>query len=317
MRDPKFVDVNGIRTRYYDEGSGEALVLFHGGAFGANDNVDLADNWALNWPYFKQSFHVYAADKLGQGFTDLPKRDEDYTMGAVVQHAYDFIRTVGLDKVHLVGHSRGAYLVTRLTLEHPELVRTLTIVDSSTIAPGENPSNDRERDNGRRGHLLAAAPKPLLSRESIAWVTEQFSASGDHVTGDWLDVREEVAALPKTRESIEKMQTLSGSVFLPHLAQQKEETHRWITEGRLTLPTLLIWGQNDPSAVVENGIKLFNMIVPHAERAQLHIFNRAGHYSYREHPEDFARVVTGFIEVSRNLAGAAQGQASRSGAASS
>jgi 2-hydroxy-6-oxonona-2,4-dienedioate hydrolase len=38
-------------------------------------------------------------------------------MAAVVQHAYGFLRTLGLRNVHPVGHSRGAYLVARLTLE--------------------------------------------------------------------------------------------------------------------------------------------------------------------------------------------------------
>jgi pimeloyl-ACP methyl ester carboxylesterase len=273
-------------------------MLFHGGHFGANDNVDLANNWDLNWPYFVKSFHVYAPDKLGQGFTDLPKRDEDYTMGAVIQHGYDFIQALGLKSVHVVGHSRGGYLVTRLTLEHPELVKTLVIVDSSTTAPGENPKDDKERDAARRGRLLAAAPRPLLSRESIRWVTEQFSATTEHITEEWLNVRCEVAKLPKTAISVEKLATLSAKVFLPHIAQQKEETHLWIKEGRLKTPTLLVWGKNDPSAVLSGGLALFDMVAASTPRSHMHIFNRAGHYSYREHPEDFARVVTSFIQAS-------------------
>ncbi len=31
MENPKFVDIDGIRTRYFEEGEGELLVLFHGG----------------------------------------------------------------------------------------------------------------------------------------------------------------------------------------------------------------------------------------------------------------------------------------------
>lgn len=300
MQNPKFVDIDGIRTRYFEAGQGESLVLFHGGHFGATDNVDLANNWDLNWPYLVKSFHCYAPDKLGQGFTDLPKRDEDYTMAAVIDHAYKFIKAMGLSSVHLVGHSRGGYLVTRLTLEHPELVSTLTIVDSSTTAPGENPSNAQERDQGRRGRLLAAAPRPLLSRESLRWVTQQFSATYEHITDAWLDVRCEVAELSKTRESIRKMEDLASTVFLPHIARQKEETHRWIREGRLKTPTLLVWGKDDPSAVLSGGLALFDMLAASTPRAQMHIFNRAGHYSYREHPEDFARVVSSFIVASRH-----------------
>jgi pimeloyl-ACP methyl ester carboxylesterase len=296
MNNPKFVDVDGIKTRYFEGGQGEPLILFHGGHFGANDNVDLANNWDLNWPHFVKSFHVYALDKLGQGYTDLPKRDEDYTMGAVVQHGYGFIRKMGLQQAHIVGHSRGGYLVTRLALEHPELVKTLVVVDSSTAAPGENPSNDAERDKGRRGVMLANAPRPLLSKESIRWVTQQFSSSYEHITDTWLDVRVEVGKLPKTALSIEKLTNLSSAVFLPHIARQKEETHAWIKSGKLKTPTLLVWGRNDPSAVLPGGLALFDMVAANTKRAQMHIFNKAGHYSYREHPADFARVVTGFIQ---------------------
>ena len=95
-------------------------------------------------------------------------------MAAVIEHAYDFIRKMGLKKVHLVGHSRGGYLVTRLTLEHPELVRTLVIVDSATLAPGENPSSEKERSKMRRAKLLSHAPQPLLTKESLQWVSEAF-----------------------------------------------------------------------------------------------------------------------------------------------
>ncbi len=299
MENPHYVRINGVNTRYFDEGTGEPLILFHGGNFGNNDNIDLADNWDRNWPWFVKSFHVYAPDKLGQGFTDLPKRDEDYTMAAVIEHPYDFIREMGLKKVHLVGHSRGGYLVTRLTLEHPELVRTLVVVDSATLAPGENPSSEKERSKMRRAKLLSHAPQPLLTKESLQWVSEAFSSSAEHVTEDWIAIRHQVAALPQSVEAIRKMSKLFSSLFLPQLGQQKEETLRWIKEGRLKTPTLLVWGYNDPSAVITSGMGLFKLLAPSVSRAQMHIFNKAGHYCYREPPEDFARVVTDFIQAAR------------------
>ncbi|MCZ6452418.1 MAG: alpha/beta hydrolase, partial [Deltaproteobacteria bacterium] len=192
MKNEKFTDVDGIKTRYFDEGAGEEMVLFHGGNFGQQDNVDCAENWDLNWDSFAESFHVYAIDKIGQGFTDNPKGD-DYTIQAVVRHAFGFINAMGLKKVHLVGHSRGGYLVTRLTLEHPELVSTVVIVDSSTTAPGVNKY---------RANLLGNAPRPLLTKESIKWVTEQFSSTYGHITESWLQVRERVAKLPKNSEGV-------------------------------------------------------------------------------------------------------------------
>lgn len=295
MGTPKFVNVDGINTRYYEAGQGPPLVLFHGCHLGKNDNIDCAENWDLNWEGFARSFRVFAVDKLGQGYTDIPQ-DSDFTMAAVVRHAHGFIRALGLSGVHLVGHSRGGFVVTRLTLEQPELIASCTIVDSNTTAPDETPASAAERDAGRRGRLLAEAPRPLLSKESLRWITAQFSYSADHITEEWLDARVEVAQLPKNKQAVEKMDggRLATDQFLPRLAEQKVETLEWLRQGRLKTPTLLVWGKNDPSAVLKGGVALYDLVAASVDRARMHIFNQAGHYCYREHPRDFVEVVTAF-----------------------
>jgi 2-hydroxy-6-oxonona-2,4-dienedioate hydrolase len=282
-----FIDVDGIRTRYLEAGEGEPLVLFHGGNFGYADNVDCAENWDRNIPGLARAFHVYAVDKLGQGFTDNPKTDADYTIEAVVQHAYGVLRALGLTRVNLVGHSRGGYLVTRLTREHPEMVSALVIVDSATTAPG---------DSRKLPFPPEAAPRPLLSPESLRWVAGAYSYSADHITERWQEVRCRIAQTPKNREAVEQMARLDKTQFLPSLLRQKEDTLNWIREKHLRCPTLVIWGYNDPSAKVRSGYDLFDLIAASTARAQMNVFNQAGHYSYREHPEDFNAVVTRFIE---------------------
>ena len=72
MTGEKFVDVDGIRTRYFDKGDGPVVVLFHGGHFGSNDAADCAEDWGLNFDGLAKWFHVYAVDKIGQGQTDNP-----------------------------------------------------------------------------------------------------------------------------------------------------------------------------------------------------------------------------------------------------
>lgn len=285
MLDPKFVAVDGIRTRYFEAGGGEHLLLLHGGNFGDNDNVDCALNWALNWDRFARSFHVVAMDKLGQGWTDNPPAGS-YTIEAVVAHARGFIQALGLERLNLVGHSRGGYLAMRLAMEMPDRISAVAIVNSASMS---------RQANVRRGALLAGAPKPLLSRESIEWVTGAFSFSNSHITADWLDEREAIAVSPKNREAVEARWKVNDSDFLPGFNVHKESTLDWIRAGELNSPTLLVWGRNDPSAVVEGGIEAYKMIADSTSRAHMHIINQAGHYSYREHPDDFVDVVTGFI----------------------
>lgn len=288
MTGEKFVDVDGIRTRYYERGAGPVVVLFHGGHFGSHDAADCADDWSTNFDNLAESFHVYAIDKIGQGFTDNPKRDEDYTIASVVQHAYGFVRTLGLRKVHPVGHSRGAYLVARLVLEHPELFDSCILVDTNTLAPGISKNET----------VMANPPEPRLSRESQRWVLQKYSYSYEHITEDWLDVMMRIAALPKYREAVRKMEETGLRVtrFLPHLARQKDETLGLIRDRGLGKPTLLAWAYNDPTATIDQGQALFDLIARGTVDARMYIFNRAGHFSYREHPAEFNDMLRSFIQ---------------------
>jgi 2-hydroxy-6-oxonona-2,4-dienedioate hydrolase len=141
MTDPKFIDVDGIRTRYFDKGSGEVLLLVHGSHMGTPDACESAIDWEFNFDVLAERFRVIAMDKLGQGYTGNPKADADYTMAATVKHAAGLLQALGLKNVHVIGHSRGGYVVTRLTLDHPELVRSCVIVDSGTSRPDRRKPN--------------------------------------------------------------------------------------------------------------------------------------------------------------------------------
>src|SRR5690349_8511250 len=139
MDHPRFVAVDGIRTRVFEAGTGAPVVLIHGGSF---SHVENAEDWEHNVDGLSVAFHVVAFDKLGNGFTDNPPTPDDYLIGRTVDHAAGLIRTLGLGPAHVVGHSRGGYTATRLALQHPDAVQTLTIVDSSTLMAPHNPQYD-------------------------------------------------------------------------------------------------------------------------------------------------------------------------------
>ena len=283
----RFIDVGGINTRYFEKGAGETVVLFHGGHFGANSCADSADDWDLNFDGLSQWCRVVAIDKLGQGYTDNPKTDGEYTMHAVVQHAYQTLRALGIEGAHLVGHSRGGYLVCRLTVEHPEIVKSCTIVDSNTCAPG----------TGRNEIVFANMPEPALSRDSQRWVLEKYSYDTDCVTDEWVDAMVAIAEQPRYREAVGKMsgQGLLHTRFLPNLLVQKEEMFRIIGDRGMQRPTMQVWGANDPTVPREQALDLYNIIAATERRARMHVFNQAGHFSYREHPERFNDVLRSFI----------------------
>lgn len=278
LSNEKYVDVDGIRTRYFEKGSGEPLILMHGSNFGADLSSDCAANWSRNFDGLAEWAHVFVFDRLGQGYTDNPKRIEDYTMAAVVDHVAEFIRTLGLKDVHLVGHSRGGYVSCRTTLDYPGLIKTCVIIDSGTLAPGM----------GRMDTVMANPPEPRLTKESQRWVLQRYSYGYEHIDDEWLDALTTVAATPKYQEALA---IVGNSPFSSHLSKQKSETLALIRDRGMRKPTLVNWSFNDPTATIEQGHELFKLIAQGESRSQMHIFNESGHFTYREHPKEFNDVL--------------------------
>ncbi|ARP83468.1 hypothetical protein CAL12_23370 [Bordetella genomosp. 8] len=292
MPQGRWVDVAQVRTRYFEAGSGEPVVFIYGGNFGMADGASSAYTWNLNLQALADAgYRAIAFDKLGQGETGNPSRDQDYTMQAVVDHAAAFLRALDLPPVHLVGHSRGGYAATRLTLQHPQSVRTLTIVNSGTLSPGV----------GTNEVVLCNPPHARGSREAVRWVYENYSHDPGVVTDEWVDAVMRILALDKYRETVAKMagEGLGERVFLPELARQKRETLRWLDEGRLQRPVQVVWGYNDRTAVLERGMELFRAVSRHQRDALFSVINESGHFPFREHPAQFNALLARFFALQR------------------
>jgi pimeloyl-ACP methyl ester carboxylesterase len=287
---PRYVDVDGIRTRYFDVGQGPPLVLWHGDEFGG---VGSASTWSRNLAGLSREHRVIAADRLGQGFTDVPERESDYTVEAVLRHMHGFIQALGLREMHVVGQSRGAYFATRLTLEWPELVRSLVIVDTATLAP------DVGNTQQRLGQLLANAPSDLREYAEFRWTRLSYSTA--HLTDDYLAEVAEMARSAPAQQVRPAIERLMQSTFLPSLGRQKAETLAWLAEGRLRCPTLVVWGHDDPLAPLPCGLELFELLCAKHPDVRMHIFNQAGHFSYREHPREFNALVSDFIGAASSV----------------
>ncbi len=287
MKDPKFVDVDGIRTRYFEGGQGNNLVLIHGGRFGFPSYS--ADVWSLVFDLLSKSFHVYAFDKLGQGYTDNPKSDSDYTKRAYIDHAYGFISKMGVQRTSILGHSMGALVAAAIAVEHPELVQTLIILDSNTLAP-----RDPSTPGDFYSKLEEGAPS-TPTREYVRREPDANSYSNAHVTNEYVEGILKIALLPKTIEVTQKAEGLNAG-FFENIQKIKAETLDGIRAGRLKAPTLILWGFNDVSAPVVLGMHLLRVIAPAVKQTQFHVINQAGHYLFREQPQEVSRIVTNFIQ---------------------
>jgi 2-hydroxy-6-oxo-6-(2'-carboxyphenyl)-hexa-2,4-dienoate hydrolase len=301
----KFVDVDGVKTSYFEGGSGEAMVLVHGGSFGSTVS---ANRWSPIFDHLASHFHVYALDKLGQGYTDNPLNDADYTMDAVTRHIHRFMETLGIQKVHLVGHSRGALPVARIATDHPEMIENLILFNSGTLARDD--STPRSPTPAGARQPVAANPPPP-TKESIRRSLLSDSYHKDYVTDAYVEAELRVALLPKLKEASERMTWVTSQWAQQNPEKMKEnpglrgiwwydqlkrETFVRIQAGRLKSPTLIIWGFNDSSARAILGISLYDKIARVLGRAELHFFNESGHYVFQEYPQETADLIVSFIK---------------------
>jgi 2-hydroxy-6-oxonona-2,4-dienedioate hydrolase len=284
----QWLEAEGIRTRFFQAGNGPPIILIHGGAAGDSSGGANAEDWQLNFSGLARKFTVVAIDRLGQGFTDNPKKDSDYAMAASVLHVAAFMRAHGRAPYHVVGHSRGGYVAARLALDHPKLVTSCVIIDSNTAAPGQ----------GRNEIVFALNPYQAGTLEASRWVYENYSHKTDHVTDGWIAMKQKITESSKNKQAIKKMKDegLLHTLFLPNLVADREEFFAKLEKDGILRPVLIFWGYNDPTATLDQGVRLYELIAKKQPHTQMHIVNQAGHHSFRERAVEFNRVVAEFLE---------------------
>jgi 2-hydroxy-6-oxonona-2,4-dienedioate hydrolase len=287
----RFVNVEAlggvIKTRYYEAGSGEPLVLAHGGGWSGYYS---ANTWSKNIPGLAARFHVYAPDKLAAGLTDNPPSDKDYNIQGEVEHMYQFIRTMHLDKVHLIGQSRGAGLALLLAVAHPELIKTLILVDSLTISPDVGNSSSHAQ-------LMAKCPKD----RDESWKCEMrvLSFNGELAfPDDSFAPGLYMGHLPKSQTTMAKVAAGAGEPLTSQFNDYKKTILARLEHERvLEAPILLYWAVNDPQApALKNGIAFYQIMVQQHPQTRMLLVNNAGHFHYREYPEEFNHNVIDFID---------------------
>jgi 2-hydroxy-6-oxonona-2,4-dienedioate hydrolase len=287
----KFVEVDGVPTRYYDNGDGDPLVLLHGGNYGFLDSLD---TWSLNFEGLADHFRVLAVDKPGQGFTGNPAHDDDYTQDFTLKHALGWLDAVGLGEAHVAGHSRGGLLAAQVAFARPSFVKTAILVNSATLAP--DPEDPSLHSSVFYASVGVHEHRGSWTREDALVEPIANSYSQTHITDEYIDRYLEISKLPTFEEAESKMRDgLVGTVFMPNLNRARAETLAEIDRRGLPCRTLVVWSANDRSAPLrEVGLRLYERLVAKTDEAEMHVFNHAGHYTYREHPVGFNKVVTTF-----------------------
>jgi pimeloyl-ACP methyl ester carboxylesterase len=116
------VRVAGERIRYEVAGTGEPVVLVHGLSGSSRW-------WSRNAPALAERYRVFLVDLPGFGSMRRPLRP--FPLSEAASWLLAWMEAVDLERVHLVGHSMGAFISLRFAAGSPERVRRLILV-----APG-------------------------------------------------------------------------------------------------------------------------------------------------------------------------------------
>uniref|UniRef100_UPI00404B205D alpha/beta fold hydrolase n=1 Tax=Fulvivirga sp. TaxID=1931237 RepID=UPI00404B205D len=119
----KFVDIDGMDVHYRVEGSGPTLVLLHG----TSSSLHTWDAWT---EILKDDFTIVRMDLPAFGLTG-PNTTKDYSLVAYSQFLDKFLAAVNVDTFYLAGNSLGGGIAMNYTLDHPERVKKLILIDAS------------------------------------------------------------------------------------------------------------------------------------------------------------------------------------------
>jgi pimeloyl-ACP methyl ester carboxylesterase len=129
----RFIDIDGSRIHYLDEGSGPPLLLIHGLA-------GQTGNFAHSLlEHLKRDHRVVVLDRPGSGYSTRPPR-ASAAIAAQAQMVSHFIAALRLERPLVVGHSLGGAIALALALNRPEQVGGLALIAPVTRQQEKVPS---------------------------------------------------------------------------------------------------------------------------------------------------------------------------------
>lgn len=264
----EFVEVNGVRFAYDEQGEGSAVVFVHAG---------VCDRRMWDGPFeaLADSYRVVRFDARGFGETPaLPGPDDQ----PITRHGdlLAVLDTLGIDRAVLIGCSMGGATALDTALAAPDRVSALVLVATRPSGSPLDPeivSGWRAVDRALESDDLQSA----LEMELRMWVDGPF--------------RQPDAVNPALRDLVGEMNRIALSV--PEGAFDEEGLEPPAI-GRLpdvTAPTLIVTGSLDFPAVVRSGVEMAEQI-PGARLASI---EGTAHLPSMEEPEQFTAFVRAFL----------------------
>lgn len=273
-----WIDVDGQPVHYLMAGTaGSPVVLLHGGGL---DSARLTYDPTI--PDISADHRVFAPD--WPGFGESPAPPEPWDLSRYETFLGRLVDRLGLERVSLVGLSLGGGLALGFALHHPERVDRLVLVDSYGLG--------REVPGGLAGYALVRFPfvneftwwmlgrsRYLVRKTLEALFANPRALSDDLVDGAYQLVRQRGAG--QVWQAIQRSEVGFRGVRTSYVDQLTN----------LAVPTLILHGAAD-RAVPVAWAERAHVLIPNSSLA---VVPNAGHWLPRETPDEFARIVMGFL----------------------
>lgn len=221
--------INGIRMHYVEAGTGEPVVFLHG----------FPESW-YSWRHqlraLSDTYRVIAPDQRGYNLTEAKGPYDTVTLQADVLCLLDHL---GIERAHIVGHDWGGAIAWLLAMNHPERLSTLTVCNLPHPAIFAKHVR-RPRQALRSWYILFFQlpwlPELMLSAQGYHRLARRMIRECEPGTFTREDIREFLAGW--------RRQGLSGGINW-YRAALRQPTRIPDPVPIITVPTLLIWGDED------------------------------------------------------------------------
>ncbi len=257
----KFLQIGGNKIRYLESGdSNNVLVLVHG--LGAS-----AERWNKVIPIFAKYYRVIVPDIIGFGYSDKPQ--VDYTPEFFTEFLDSFFKESNIKRPNLIGSSLGGQIAAQYATSHSNEIEKLVLVSPAGVMKESTPALD--------AYIMAAL---YPNEQSAKNAFEMMEASGDSPSEEIVNGFIERMRLPNAKLAF--MSTLLGLKNSESIATKLNT---------ITVPTLIIWGSEDPVIPITHADEFVSTI----QDCRFYRMDGCGHTPYVQDPSTFASKVLEFL----------------------
>jgi pimeloyl-ACP methyl ester carboxylesterase len=268
------VEINGVKLHYLTAGHGTPLILLHGYA-------ETSRMWRPIIPALAERFTVIAPDLPGIGDSDIPADGLDMKSAAIRIH--DLAKSLGVQKVEVVGHDIGLMVAYAYAAQFPAEVTKLVLMDA--FLPGvegweaiyNNPNIWHFRFNGPTPEALVQGRE----RTYFAYFWNDLAA-------------DKTRSLPKAdREAYIAAYSRPGRMHAGWAYfvsfQQAAKDFAQLSQTRLTMPVLTIGGEKSLGEALGQQTKLV------ATDVTVVVLKDTGHWVLEERPKETTEALQKFL----------------------